>query len=168
MLYLPHQAKQGDWGMRISTKGRYAITAMLDLALNARDGRKVTLADISEFQGISLSYLEQLFARLRQAKLVQGTRGPGGGYRLARAAHEISITDIVIAVDEKFGQSTPLNQVDIRHQRTQELWDVLSNQIQEYLEGVTLEALVDHEKGSVPSDDEWSKPALKRSGYRAT
>lgn len=154
--------------MRISTKGRYAITAMLDLALNARDGRKVTLADISEFQGISLSYLEQLFARLRQAKLVQGTRGPGGGYRLARAAHEISITDIVIAVDEKFGQSTPLNQVDIRHQRTQELWDVLSNQIQEYLEGVTLEALVDHEKVTAPSDNEWNKPALKRSGYRAT
>ncbi len=65
--------------MRLSTKGRYAVTAMLDLALNAKEGRRITLADISEFQGISLSYLEQLFARLRKAKLVQGTRGPEKG-----------------------------------------------------------------------------------------
>lgn len=154
--------------MRISTKGRYAITAMLDLALNARDGHKVTLADISEFQGISLSYLEQLFARLRHAKLVQGTRGPGGGYRLARPAHEISITDIVIAVDDKFGQAIPLNQIDIRHQKTQELWDVLSNQIQEYLDSVTLDALVKHEKSAIPSiaQDDWSEPLPKHSTYR--
>lgn len=154
--------------MRISTKGRYAITAMLDLALNARDGHKVTLADISEFQGISLSYLEQLFARLRHAKLVQGTRGPGGGYRLARPAHEISITDIVIAVDDKFGQAIPLNQIDIRHQKTQELWDVLSNQIQEYLDSVTLDSLVKHEKSAVPSivQDSWSEPLPKHSTYR--
>ncbi len=159
--------------MRISTKGRYAITAMLDLALNAKDGHKVTLADISEFQGISLSYLEQLFARLRQAKLVQGTRGPGGGYRLARAANEISITDIVVAVDDKFGQASPLNQIDIRHQRTQELWDVLSNQIQEYLSSVTLEALVESNKDSFSAitgndthaADNWSDSPLKRSGY---
>lgn len=155
--------------MRISTKGRYAITAMLDLALNARDGHKVTLADISEFQGISLSYLEQLFARLRQAKLVQGTRGPGGGYRLARAAHEISITDIVIAVDDKFDQGTPLEQIDIRHQRTQELWGLLSNQIQEYLDGVTLGALVEHD-GSARSNttiqEIWSDPLPKRAPLR--
>ncbi len=159
--------------MRISTKGRYAITAMLDLALNAKDGHKVTLADISEFQGISLSYLEQLFARLRQAKLVQGTRGPGGGYRLARAANEISITDIVVAVDDKFGQAAPLNQIDIRHQRTQELWDILSNQIQTYLSSVTLEALVENNQNSffaiADSDaqaaDKWSDSPLKRSGY---
>ena len=159
--------------MRISTKGRYAITAMLDLALNAKDGHKVTLADISEFQGISLSYLEQLFARLRQAKLVQGTRGPGGGYRLARPANEISITDIVVSVDDKFGQAAPLNQIDIRHQRTQELWDILSNQIQEYLSSVTLEALVESNKDSfsaiansdILSADDWSDSPLKRSGY---
>lgn len=155
--------------MRISTKGRYAITAMLDLALNARDGHKVTLADISEFQGISLSYLEQLFARLRQAKLVQGTRGPGGGYRLARAAHDISITDIVIAVDDKFDQGMPLEQIDIRHQRTQELWGVLSNQIQEYLDGVTLGALVEHDRSppsSVTIQESWSDPVPKRSTFR--
>ncbi len=159
--------------MRISTKGRYAITAMLDLALNAKDGHKVTLADISEFQGISLSYLEQLFARLRQAKLVQGTRGPGGGYRLARAANEISITDIVIAVDDKFGQAAPLNQIDIRHQRTQELWDILSDQIQTYLSSVTLEALVENNQDSfsaiagsdAQTADEWSDSPLKRAGY---
>jgi Rrf2 family iron-sulfur cluster assembly transcriptional regulator len=160
--------------MRLSTKGRYAITAMLDLALNAQDGHKVTLADISEFQGISLSYLEQLFARLRQAKLVQGTRGPGGGYRLARPAHEISITDIVIAVDDKFDQGTPLSQIDVRHQKTQELWDLLSNQIQDYLNGVTLGALVDHEKGASPSvatdhkqgQESWSEVVPKQSTYR--
>lgn len=159
--------------MRISTKGRYAITAMLDLALNAKDGHKVTLADISEFQGISLSYLEQLFARLRQAKLVQGTRGPGGGYRLARAANEISITDIVVAVDDKFGQAAPLNQIDIRHQRTQELWDILSNQIQTYLSSVTLEALVENNQDSfsaiagsdAQTADEWNDSPLKRAGY---
>lgn len=159
--------------MRISTKGRYAITAMLDLALNARDGRKVTLADISEFQGISLSYLEQLFARLRHAKLVQGTRGPGGGYRLARTASEISITDIVVAVDDKFGQAGAFNNIDIRHQRTQELWDILSNQIREYLSSVTLESLVDNDRNTAPflgnsesqQSEAWSDSLLKRSGY---
>lgn len=140
--------------MRLSTKGRYAITAMLDLALNAKDGHKVTLADISEFQGISLSYLEQLFARLRQAKLVQGTRGPGGGYRLARSANEISIADIVIAVDDKFEESLPLNQIDIRHQKTQELWGVLSRQIQDYLDGVTLAMLTNHENTLPPVAEE--------------
>lgn len=160
--------------MRLSTKGRYAITAMLDLALNARDGHKVTLADISEFQGISLSYLEQLFAKLRQAKLVQGTRGPGGGYRLARPANEISITDIVIAVDDKFDQGLPLNQIEIRHQKTQELWDTLSNQIQEFLDGVTLGSLVEQEKRSAPSSvtaerkqqNTWDEAQPKRTPYR--
>lgn len=155
--------------MRISTKGRYAITAMLDLALNARDGHKVTLADISEFQGISLSYLEQLFARLRHAKLVQGTRGPGGGYRLARPAHEISITDIVIAVDDKFDQGNAPDQIDIRHQRTQELWAILSNQIQEYLDGVTLGALVDHgtttSSPTISMPQDWSSPPTKRPTF---
>lgn len=162
--------------MRLSTKGRYAITAMLDLALNARDGHKVTLADISEFQGISLSYLEQLFARLRQAKLVQGTRGPGGGYRLARPANEISITDIVIAVDDKFDQNTPLDQIDVRHQKTQELWDVLSCQIQEYLDGVNLGDLVaQHEEKLIlpiaaegKAREGWGNEPPKRPSYGRT
>ncbi len=160
--------------MRLSTKGRYAITAMLDLALNARDGHKITLADISEFQGISLSYLEQLFARLRQAKLVQGTRGPGGGYRLALPAHDISITDIVVAVDDKFDMPSDQNQIDIRHQKTHELWNILSNQIHEYLDGVTLGMLVDQdnepttaalsvdEKQDIPN---WSSNQIKQNAF---
>ena len=75
--------------MRLSTKGRYAVTAMMDIALHQRVG-PVTLADISQCQGISLSYLEQLFAKLRKGGLVEGVRGPGGGYRLARPADQIS------------------------------------------------------------------------------
>ncbi len=131
--------------MRLSTKGHYAITAMLDLAINAKDGQKVTLADISEFQGISLSYLEQLFARLRQARLVKGTRGPGGGYRLGRPADEISIADIIIAVDDKFDKGNPMGRVDARHQKTQDVWDKLSHQIQDYLAKITLSSLLEAE-----------------------
>jgi len=82
--------------MRLSTKGRYSVTAMLDLAIHDRAG-PVTLADISQCQGISLSYLEQLFAKLRSDGLVKGVRGPGGGYRLAKPASEISIASIISA-----------------------------------------------------------------------
>ena len=85
--------------MRLSTKGRYAVTAMMDIALHQRVG-PVTLADISQCQGISLSYLEQLFAALRGKKLVRGVRGPGGGYYLGKPSDEISIADIICAVDE--------------------------------------------------------------------
>ena len=86
--------------MRLTTKGRYAVTAMLDLALH-QGQRPVTLQDIAVNQEISLSYLEQLFARLRQGGLIQGTRGPGGGYRLALDASQVSIAGIISAVDEK-------------------------------------------------------------------
>jgi len=86
--------------MRLSTKGRYAVTAMMDLAIYGSAG-PVTLADISQCQDISLSYLEQLFAKLRKAKLVEGVRGPGGGYRLGRQASKISVAEIISAVDEK-------------------------------------------------------------------
>ncbi|MFC1749489.1 Rrf2 family transcriptional regulator [Pseudomonadota bacterium] len=134
--------------MRLSTKGRYAITAMIDLAINATDGNKVTLADISEFEGISLSYLEQLFARLREAKLVQGTRGPGGGYRLGREASKISITEIIIAVDDKFDKGNPMGRVDARHQQTQDVWDKLSMQIQNYLGDITLGTLLEQSEAS--------------------
>ena len=85
--------------MRLTTKGRFAVTAMIDLALRQTNG-PVTLATISERQHISLSYLEQLFGKLRRAQLVESTRGPGGGYTLARNAADISVTDIVISVDE--------------------------------------------------------------------
>ena len=86
--------------MRLTTKGRYAVTAMLDLAIHYQEG-PITLSDISHRQGISLSYLEQLFARLRKQGLVNSTRGPGGGYRLSREAGEIAVADVIQAVDEK-------------------------------------------------------------------
>ncbi|MCK4708936.1 MAG: Rrf2 family transcriptional regulator, partial [Gammaproteobacteria bacterium] len=86
--------------MRLSTKGRYGVTAMMDLAIHDNAG-PVTLADISQCQGISLSYLEQLFSKLRKHGLVDGVRGPGGGYKLARPADSITVAEIIMAVDEK-------------------------------------------------------------------
>jgi len=127
--------------MKLSTKGRYAITAMLDLALNANKGNKVTLADISAFQGISLSYLEQLFARLRQTKLVSGTRGPGGGYHLARPASDISIAEIIAAVDEPSTKAKVMK-IDDRHRKTQQLWEILSHNINGYLSNISLADLI--------------------------
>ncbi len=130
--------------MRLSTKGRYAVTAMLDLALNGQDG-PVTLSDISENQGISLSYLEQLFAALRARKLVRGVRGPGGGYFLGRPADEISIADIICAVDEWVEFTRCRGKEDCRGgQRclTHSLWDDLSRQIYEFLTDITLADLV--------------------------
>lgn len=126
--------------MRLSTKGRYAVTAMLDLAVHHGKG-PITLADISQCQGISLSYLEQLFARLRRDGLVEGVRGPGGGYRLAKPASEISIADIIMAVDEKVDTTLcegKENCQDGDRCLTHELWSSLSKQIFEYLSGINL------------------------------
>jgi len=131
--------------MRLSTKGRYAVTAMLDLALNGTDG-PVTLADISENQGISLSYLEQLFAALRSRGLVRGVRGPGGGYYLGRASDEISIADVICAVDEwvEFTRCNPQNTSSDAHRgMTHSLWDDLSQQIYIFLTDITLADLVE-------------------------
>ena len=129
--------------MRLSTKSRYAVTAMLDLALNG-DNWPVTLADISENQSISLSYLEQLFAALRAKKLVRGVRGPGGGYYLGRAASEITIADIICAVDEwveysreKAAQST----VDYGC-TTRGLWEDFSQQLFDFVTDISLADLV--------------------------
>jgi Rrf2 family iron-sulfur cluster assembly transcriptional regulator len=130
--------------MRLSTKGRYAVTAMLDLALNGTDG-PVTLADISENQGISLSYLEQLFAALRSKGLVRGVRGPGGGYYLGRDSDEISIADIICAVDEwvEFTRCKGRqNCQDGQRCLTHSLWDDLSQQIFVFLTDITLDDLV--------------------------
>jgi len=130
--------------MRLSTKGRYAVTAMLDLALNGTQG-PVTLADISENQGISLSYLEQLFAALRSKSLVRGVRGPGGGYYLGRAADEISIANIICAVDEwvEFTRCKGRqNCHDGQRCLTHNLWDDLSQQIFDFLGDITLHDLV--------------------------
>jgi Rrf2 family iron-sulfur cluster assembly transcriptional regulator len=131
--------------MRLSTKGRYAVTAMLDLTLNGTDG-PVTLADISENQGISLSYLEQLFSSLRSKSLVRGVRGPGGGYYLGRAADEISIADIICAVDEwvEFTRCKgKQNCHDGQRCLTHSLWDDLSQQIFIFLTDITLADLVE-------------------------
>ena len=132
--------------MKLSTKGRYAVTAMLELAINASGDRRVTLADISEMQGISLSYLEQLFARLRQAALVKGTRGPGGGYRLARNTHEITIAQIIHAVDEKMDMTNCEGMENCRGGErclTHELWNALSHDIFRFLDGISLGDLVE-------------------------
>lgn len=130
--------------MRLSTKGRYAVTAMLDLAIS--NGEKpVTLADISDNQGISLSYLEQLFAALRKKELVRGVRGPGGGYYLAKPSSEISVADIICAVDEwvEFTRCKgDANCNDGRPCLTHNLWDDLSKKIYEFLTEISLATII--------------------------
>ncbi len=130
--------------MRLSTKGRYAVTAMLCLALEGENG-PVTLADVSEKQDISLSYLEQLFAALRAKSLVRGVRGPGGGYYLGRDASEISISNIICAVDEwvEFTRCGGRADNAVSHRSlTHALWDDLSQDIFDFLGEITLDDLV--------------------------
>ena len=130
--------------MRLTTKGRYAVTAMLDLALNQGKGA-VTLQDIALKQEISLSYLEQLFAKLRGSGLVKGTRGPGGGYRLAQSTEAISVAAIITAVDEKADMTRcggEANCQDGKKCLTHELWTDLSLEIYKFLDGITLFNLV--------------------------
>lgn len=134
-----------DCKMRLSAKGRYTVTCLLDLALHASNGR-VTLADIAERQGLSLSYVEQLFARLRQAGLVHGVRGPGGGYRLARAVDSISVAEVLVAVEETVDATACQGEHDCDRGEqclTHELWSDLSGQIQDFLGGITLQMLID-------------------------
>ncbi len=131
--------------MRLTTKGRYAVTAMLDLAIHYKNG-PITLADISKRQGISLSYLEQLFSRLRKNGLVDSARGPGGGYRLSRNAAEICVADVITAVDEKVDAMRcdgKGNCQDNGPCLTHELWCDLSDQILNFLKGIDLEQLVE-------------------------
>ena len=131
--------------MRLSTKSRYSVTAMLDLAIHDKAG-PVTLADISQCQGVSLSYLEQLFARLRKSGLVKGVRGPGGGYRLARPASEINIAEIICAVDENIDVTRCKgegNCQDGSQCLTHELWTNLSIKLHDFLSSITLAQFVD-------------------------
>ena len=127
--------------MRLTTKGRYAVTAMLDLAFHSQVN-PVTLTDIAARQTISLSYLEQLFARLRRAGMVTGVRGPGGGYKLSRDAKEISIAQIISAVDEHIDSTKCGNKRNCRKDMqpclTHDLWVGLSEQIRDYLEKISL------------------------------
>jgi len=131
--------------MRLTTKGRYAVTAMLDLALHQGQQRPVTLQDIAINQEISLSYLEQLFARLRQGGLVRGTRGPGGGYRLAQDSSEISIAGIISAVDEKSDLTRCGGKADCQQGEeclTHEIWADLSQKIYQFLDDISLAELI--------------------------
>lgn len=133
--------------MRLTTKGRYAVTAMLDLAIHYDKG-PITLADISQRQGISLSYLEQLFSKLRKNALVDSTRGPGGGYRLSRDAHQIPVAEVITAVDEKVETTRCgglANCQDDGQCLTHELWTDLSKQIHDFLMGISLGHLVERE-----------------------
>ena len=134
--------------MRLTTKGRFAVTAMLDLALHATHG-PVTLAGVSERQRISLSYLEQLFGKLRRRRLVESVRGPGGGYYLARPAAELSVADIVRAVEEPI-DSTQCggreNCHDNQRCMTHDLWEELNHTVYGFLEGVTLSQLVERQR----------------------
>ena len=130
--------------MKLTTKGRYAVPAMLDLAIH-QARRPVTLQDIATNQEISLSYLEQLFARLRRANLVKGTRGPGGGYRLAKEMDQISVAAIITAVDEKVDVTRCGGKTDCQDGErclTHELWSSLSGKIYEFLDDISLGNLV--------------------------
>ena len=126
--------------MKLTTKGRYAVTAMLDLALHYKQ-EPVNLADISARQAISLSYLEQLFSRMRKQGLVESARGPGGGYMLARQSDEITLSNIIDAVDETVDATRCGGQMNCLGEDqclTHNLWEELSNQIRNYLASVSL------------------------------
>ena len=137
--------------MRLTTKGRFAVTALIDLALRGSEG-PVTLAGISDRQKISLSYLEQLFGKLRRCNLVDSVRGPGGGYCLARSVHEITVADIVRAVDESFDATQCGGRENCRDEdrcMTHELWSTLNFKMYEYLTSVRLSDLVDKQLNKV-------------------
>jgi len=130
--------------MRLTTKGRFAVTAMLDLALRHQQG-PVTLAGIGVRQSISLSYLEQLFGKLRRHALVESVRGPGGGYRLGRPSEKVSVADIILAVDEPLDATQCAGMENCKEDRrcmTHNLWATLNEKLHDYLNSVTLQDLV--------------------------
>jgi len=131
--------------VRLTTKGRYAVTAMLDLAFHSQI-KPVTLTDIAARQTISLSYLEQLFARLRRAGMVKGVRGPGGGYKLCRKTSDINIADIIAAVNEPLDSTKCGGEANCQKDQaclTHDLWMGLSEQIREYLKSISLADLLE-------------------------
>ena len=134
--------------MRLTTKGRFAVTAMIDLAM--RDGQgPVTLAGISDRQKISLSYLEQLFGKLRRSGLVESMRGPGGGYSLARKSNDVSVADIIVAVDEPIDATQCGGKEDCLDDHrcmTHDLWAQLNERVFDFLGSVTLHDLVEQQK----------------------
>jgi Rrf2 family transcriptional regulator, iron-sulfur cluster assembly transcription factor len=146
--------------MRLTTKGRFAVTAMLDLALHGSNG-PVTLAGISERQKISLSYLEQLFGKLRRCELVESVRGPGGGYHLARDASKVTVADIIKAVEEPLDSTQCAGRENcLENQRcmTHDLWEELNTTVYGFLAGVSLSQLVEKQR---------TKPVSIHRGARA-
>ena len=140
--------------MRLTTKGRYAVTAMLDLALHEGQ-RPVTLQDIAMNQEISLSYLEQLFAKLRKNDLVSSVRGPGGGYRLSRDGAQVYVAQIIDAVDEKVDVTRCSGNGDCQDGETcltHDLWQDLSKQLHDFLSGISLQNLVDRQEVRVVAE----------------
>jgi Rrf2 family iron-sulfur cluster assembly transcriptional regulator len=130
--------------MRLTAKGRYAVTAMLDLAVHQRS-RPISLADISRRQGISLSYLEQLFAKLRKHNLVNSVRGPGGGYQLGRDPSQIFVAEIVDSVDENVDATKCSGRADCQHGEmclSHQLWADLSSEIHLFLAGIDLASII--------------------------
>jgi Rrf2 family iron-sulfur cluster assembly transcriptional regulator len=156
--------KHKELAIRLTTKGRFAVTAMIDLALRQGNG-PVTLAAISQRQRISLSYLEQLFGKLRRHELVESTRGPGGGYTLARNAADITVADIIVSVDEPMdatqcgGKENCLGEAG--RCMTHDLWATLNQRMVDFLASVNLQKLVDEQlaKGLQIED----KPVLRRA-----
>ena len=135
--------------MRLTTKGRFAVTAMVDLAMRQSRG-PVTLSAISDRQHISLSYLEQLFGKLRRAKLVSSVRGPGGGYNLAQPSQSVTVASIVTAVDEPMDATQCGGKENCHEEKrcmTHDLWATLNEKMHEYLSSVTLADLVAHQSG---------------------
>jgi Rrf2 family iron-sulfur cluster assembly transcriptional regulator len=150
--------------MRLTTKGRFAVTAMIDLALRQSSG-PVTLAAISQRQQISLSYLEQLFGKLRRNDLVESTRGPGGGYTLGRKASDITVADIILSVDEPLDATQCGGKENCMGEgsrcMTHELWASLNAKMVDFLDSITLQKLVDDQvaKGVVVE----ATPTIKRA-----
>jgi Rrf2 family iron-sulfur cluster assembly transcriptional regulator len=150
--------------MRLTTKGRFAVTAMVDLGMRQNRG-PVTLAAISDRQHISLSYLEQLFGKLRRSGLVSSVRGPGGGYNLAQPAQGITVADIVTAVDEPLDATQCAgkeNCHDDKRCMTHDLWATLNEKMHAYLSSVTLADLVAHQSGKPVSVIKDFRPAPEK------
>lgn len=154
--------------MRLTTKGRFAVTAMIDLALRQQSG-PVTLSGISTRQNISLSYLEQLFGKLRRHELVDSVRGPGGGYSLARLARNITVADIIFAVDEPLDATSCGGKEDCNVGRngtsgkcmTHELWSTLNRKMVDYLDSVSLQDLVDQQRMRLLKEASQARTAVR-------
>jgi len=161
--------------MRLTTKGRFAVGAMIDLAMRQHKG-PVMLAGISQRQTVSLSYLEQLFGRLRRHGLVKSSRGPGGGYRLGKPATDISVADIIFAVDEPLDATQCAVQTNVTNDRrcmTDDLWTSLNHHMVDFLHSVSLASLVAQQSTvtrsfATPADNRWSGTGTRTPADEST